>query len=152
MENFYHFRTQWWQNNWWWCTLPQTWDSCANLQTDPRETPGFRASQPARTCFDQRQEAHIHLRTSMLPGKPRVYPCQEHASQGRCWINGDKEEKVMIKDQWGPAARSNCTLSWSLFVQVQGQPTLKRRGFPLAWPGHVQFGHDTLWLSQSQVC
>lgn len=35
-----------------------------------------------------------------IPGKPQVYPFQNYASQDICWINGEKLEKVLRREQW----------------------------------------------------
>lgn len=64
----YHFRT-WWQNNWWWCTLSWAWDSCANCQTDPRETRGSSVPEQARALFNQPQEANTHPLQHHAPRK-----------------------------------------------------------------------------------
>lgn len=136
----------WWQNNWWWCTLSSAWDSCANLQIDPRETRGlqcFRASQD--TGIYPRKSTPILL-NAVLPGKPQTDPWQEHARQDPWWINGEKQEKALMKKPWGLAAKYNCPFLKGCLCRC-GVRQFWKWSLPWARPGHVQSEHHAPWFS-----
>lgn len=55
---------------------------------------------PGQSLINPRKQTPT-LFNITLPGKPQIYQFQEYASQDTCWINGGKQEKALMKEQWG---------------------------------------------------
>ena len=64
-------------------------------------------SKPGHSGINPRKSTPILLNT-VLPGKPQTDQWQEHACQDPWWINGEKQERALMKEPWGLAAKYNC--------------------------------------------
>lgn len=119
-------------------------------QTQGRPGASVLPRKPGQSLISPRKPTPTFFNIT-LPGKPQIYRFQEYARQGTCWINGEKQEKALMKEQWGGRS-PNVTAPFLKGCLCRCRAANSERTFgPLAWLGHIQFGHDARRLSQSQA-
>lgn len=100
-------------------------------QTQGRLGASVLPRKPGHSLINSRKPTPT-LFNITLPGKPQIYQFQEYVSQDTCWINGEKQEKELMKELGGWPPNVTAPFLKGCLCRCWGQPIL--RG-PLAfWP------------------